>query len=207
MLDPMTIMGGVTIASNLIGGLMGKSASDEAAERAMKIGKLNYAEFMRQADIAGELGSQEVMNLLEAQARHKGTVKGMYGKSGLLMTGTPALAMAEMQEDFDYNVEQAQESVQERVTRLEHSAEMALLGAEARAAGYEEQGRGDLWSAGFGAAKGALQMYSGWGMNKPEVTQPPSPIKMDYGMFNPEMNYINQINTGGLLTDFQYDFG
>ena len=202
---PALVLGAVSIASSLAKGALGFGANKKDAERLREIGKKNYAELMRQAELEGDVGSQQVVNLLEQQARQKALVGSMYSKSGLSMTGTPARSMAEMQEDFDYNVDQAQESVQERVARIQHQAEMALMSAESQAAGADQAGRNALIGAGFGAAKGFLQAYGGLGDKVPGST--PEPMALDYGLFNPQMNTINEMNTSGMLTGFQYDPG
>jgi len=190
MANPSLILAGAQTAGSIISGLTGSSASRKAAKKLKEIGKLNYAELMRQAEVEQDLGTQEIMNLLDVQAHQRGVVEGMYSKSGVLMTGTPAQAMREMEEDFGFTVEQAEESIDERVRRIRFQARMALEGAELRAEGYEEQAKGDILGAVFGGAKGALSMFSAWGGG---MNQPPQTLEPD--RFDPSKNY--------LLTGFQ----
>jgi hypothetical protein len=179
------ILGGVKVASSLIGGALGSRASKKAAERAKEIGRLNYQELMRRAEVEQDLGTQEILGLLDSQARQRGTVEGMYSKSGLLLTGTPAAAMQEMEEDMAFNVEQAEESVSERVQRLRFQARMSKLGAEAQVDTYKEQARGDIIGSVFGAVEGGLDMFSAWGggQNNPPATPQPE-------RFDPTKNYL-----------------
>lgn len=157
------IMGGVSIASSLLGGRSAKKAAKASARRAKKIGKLNADEFMKQAGLEREFNSDALASMQDTQKRIQETVRGMYGGSNLLETGTVSYAMNEQKETDAYNLKQTDKAGKSRVEGLEHQAKMARLGAKDAAAGYKSQGRAAMTSAITGAIGGGMQMAGSLG--------------------------------------------
>ena len=183
-MDPLTIMAGASIAGSLFSGFSGFGAGKKAAKKAKEIGRLNKAEFERQAVLESDLRTKQKSSELDANARRMGQIEGMYSKSGLMLTGTPAQAIQEQGGIGLYNMGELDEASAERVRSLRMQARLETIQAGAAASAYKAQGQTDLISGFFSAAKSGVQMYSGmenWmGGKKTPGIQAPKPFDANF---------------------------
>lgn len=155
---PALILGGAQIASSLIGGLAGRKAAKKSAKQIKALGAARAEELTRQAEQEDELRVEQKKAEFDANKRRMEQISGMYSKSGLLLTGTPAVAMQQQKETDIYNIQQGDEAAQERARRLREAAKIEIQSAELSAKGYETQGKTDLYSGILGAGMGAAQL-------------------------------------------------
>jgi hypothetical protein len=98
MPGPAVILGGAMIAKGLYGGIAGLSAGKKAAREAKRVAEARAKELGNQATYEGELAIEQENAQRDAYAHRLSTIEGMYSKSGLLLTGTPAQAMDKQRE-------------------------------------------------------------------------------------------------------------
>ena len=165
MPGPAAILAGAKIASSLYGGFSGLSSGKKAAKEAKRAAEARAKELGIQADYEGELAIEQKTAQLDANTRRLSEVEGLYSKSGLLLTGTPAHAMDKQKETDEYNIEQSTKAADERVRRLRVQAQMEIESGEAQADAYKTQGKTDLYSGLFGAAT-AASPYAAAGFGK-----------------------------------------
>ena len=155
MPSPALLLGGAQVAQGLYAGLTGRSASRKAAKHAKAIGAARAAELTRQAGYEDQLAIEQEKAQREAQAQRMAQIEGMYAKSGILLTGSPAQAIQKQEETDVYNIEQASGAAAERSRRLREAAKLELAGAGATAEAYKTQGDTDLVSGLIPAAVAA----------------------------------------------------
>lgn len=172
------IAGVLGVASGLMSGISGYRAGKKAAKKAKEVGKLRAGEYLRQAGNEMEYNTDQQKAIAEAQARRMATIGTMYSKSGLMLTGTPKLAMEAQKEADAYTIEQASKAGSEQVRALNTAAKMERKVAGSAARALETEGRtalvGGLFSAGDALA--------GW-MGQPKK-QPDNKKQNGWGILN-----------------------
>ena len=167
-------MAAAGLGMSLYSAFSGSSDKKKAAEQAKKIGELQSAELLRRADEEQRLGIEQQKSMLDQQARRAELIKSMYSKSGLLLTGTPGMALSEQGEVDAYNLNETRLASESRVKSMRKGAELATLGASNLVTAYDQQGNNAMLSGVFGAIGGATQMYgslSNWGGGKNTYAQ------------------------------------
>lgn len=186
---PALILGGAQVVSSLYGGIKGRSSAKKAAKATKRIGRMRAAELTRQAEEEDKFRIEEKQAELDAYKHRMEQVSGMYSKSGVLMTGTPAMAMEKQREADIYALEQGDEAAQERARRLREAAKIELEEAAAAASGYQSRGTADLISGVVGAVQGGAQM---WGPIKNWMGSQNDPLAgvKPPQQFDPRQNYL-----------------
>ena len=187
---------GLSIGSSIFSGISGYNSAKKAAAQRKKIAEMRAGEFERQADLTQEQGVEMQQQAMDQLARRRSMIEGMYSKSGLMMTGTPAVAMQEQKQADIENLQNLEKQTAENVRALKKSAELERLGGQYDADAMKTKGKTSLIQGGLGAFSGAVDLFSWMGaLNTPKQSTGLGSSKVDYGWTQPQMNTINSYNT------------
>ena len=180
------------IGSSLYSGFSGYKAKKKQEKKLKKIGKMRAAEYERQADLTLEQGIEQEKQVSDQLARRRSLIEGMYSKSGLLLTGTPATAMSEQRTADIENIENLRKDVSERAKSLRKAAQIERLQTGYGASALDKQATTSLIQGGIGAFSGVVDLYKWFSGRNPK--QPASGTSVDYGWTQPQMNTISSYN-------------
>ena len=158
---PLAILGAAQIASSLFSGFSGSKSAKKAAAQAKRIAKAQGAEYERQIGEEEVFRAEQRKSELDTSIRRLSTAKGIYAKSGLLLTGSPAQALEEQERIDQYNIGQMDKQSQSRIEALRAQARIAMLGGQQTASALRTQGQTAMISGLFGAAQGGINIYEG----------------------------------------------
>lgn len=191
------IAGGFGVAQGFYSGITGyrsgksqQKAYKRMAEIARKTGEMNAAEIER-------TGTEGQKSMADAQARRLSRIEGMYAKSGLLLTGTPATAITAQKRMDQYAMNEYNEQVafRAKIERMMASNQAAQYMGQAKAAGISATTSliGGLFGAGAGAVQFGAEAQDWLSSLKQQNAM--SPISQSNGM-----NY-----SYGMLMNNQFD--
>lgn len=151
-------VGFLSASSSTVGGMLSQRASQSAAARAERIGRMNERDFERRAIDTAERAAEDKRRLYWQASKLTGSQRAAYGAANVNAEfGSAALVRSETEYIIERDAATIALNADKEIEDFIFAGKIAAMGGQAQAAGLRSQGLGALIS---GVASGASTLVN-----------------------------------------------